>query len=1128
MKVDRILLGTAPSIMEKQLVCLCFLISFIILTSCQSEKAETQEEKLFSLANNSGIEFVNQLNPTTELNILTYLYYYNGGGVATGDLNNDGLIDLYFTGNQVNDHLYINQGGLRFEEVGKTAGIQNADGWTTGVSMVDINADGLLDIYICKVGAYGSINGTNLLLINQGPNEAGIPVFKEQAVAFGLDIKSFSTQSAFFDMDLDGDLDMFLLNHSVNPNRTYGKGSTRADQDSLAGDRLYRNDNGKFINVSKEVGIFQGVIGYGLGVGISDINNDGFPDIYVGNDFFENDYLYINNGDGSFEELMNSDPSRLGHTTHFSMGNDLADINNDGAIDILSVDMLPSDLIAYKTSGHEYNNQIYDQYLKNGYHPQYMQNTFHLNQSNGYFREIGYMSGLSATDWSWAPLCADLDNDGNNDVFITNGILGATNDMDFINFIANDKIQQQIEKGMGLEELKFTKEIPERKLPNYFFKNKGDLSFEDVTDQWFERLPSFSNGAAYADLDNDGDLDLVVNNVNESAFLLENRSEQLNENHRLTIKTLGNKKNTNAIGSKIWVYTGASVKVVENFISRGYLSSVSSDFHVGIGSAEIIDSLIIRWPEGSVNRFKKVRADSTLVLDQNLLAASASEWPLNSQRSRNFEHSKLNLLSAPWKHQEKTSYEFGREPLIPYANGEEGPRAAVGDLNADGLEDFYLCGGKKQAGALYLQQTDGTFDLAINPAFEENSDSEEIDAHFFDADNDGDLDLITVSGGNEVKNGKRIAPILYKNANGIIKRDLNFPLIEVNASRVVSSDLDNDGDLDLIITSNAKPRYFGASSKQYILQNNGQGGFKDITYDFGGEFQNIGLIDDIDINDFNRDGLPDLVVAGKWLPITIFINTGNSLELQKDNGLQASNGLWSSVKTLDIDSDGDLDIVAGNWGLNTRLRASKDYPLNLYSKDFDQNGTIDPIVTYFQDKVETVFVSKDDLMKQLPDLNKKFLSYQAFANAELHDLFAATDLSSALKKRVYTLEHSVFINNGQLSFSSSSFPFLTQSASVKDLHIDDFNNDGSPDLYVVGNDHAVNTQLGRIDASHGTLLINNGQGSFYPAQKQLTPVSGLSRNVQKLTIKGKDHLLITRNNDTPVILNTSNYENQDE
>jgi len=1062
------------------------------------------------LKKDSGIEFTNNLNPTPELNILTYLNYYNGAGVASGDFNNDGLIDLYFTGNQVADKLYLNKNQLQFTDITLAAGIHNEQGWTTGVTLVDINYDGLLDIYICKVNHLDKMKGQNLLYVNQGVNENGIPSFKEEAHKYNLDIKSYATQAAFFDYDLDGDLDMYLLNHSLYPNRTYGKGSNRKTIDSIAGDKLFQNQNDSFIEVSQEAGIFQGKIGYGLAIGVSDLNKDGYPDIYIGNDFFENDYLYINQKDGTFKEIISNDGNFVGHTSHSSMGNDIADIDNDGWLDIVSLDMLPEDLKAYKTSGREYNNLIYDQYLKNGYRPQYMQNILLRNNKGEYFQETAFASGIAATDWSWAPLLVDLDNDGYKDLFISNGILGATNDMDFINFIANKKIQEQLFNGMEQKDLRFTEAIPQRKLSNTFFKNNRDLTFVNVTDQWFESLPSFSNGSIYADLDNDGDQDLVVNNVNSKAFILENMLDTVS-NHFIKIQFKGQEKNNMGIGAKIIIHADSLSIYHENQVSRGYLSAMASELTIGIGKSKIIDSLQIIWPGGATQKLLGIPAGTSLALD---FKEAKNEFLIEKVAEKQY----LSVSETPvdFKHEELTSYEYGRELLIPYSKGAEGPKVSVADVNNDGLQDLYIGGGKKQTGSLYMQNVDGTFVISEHDAFKKNSSGEETDNLFFDADNDGDQDLLVVSGGNESISGASLQPQLYINESGKFKTSTSFPKIELNASVVKSADLDNDGDQDLIIGSNALPRNFGRSAKNYVLYNDGAGNFSDLSDQKAKAFATIGLVEDVAIVDLNDDNLPDIIAVGHWMPISVFINSDHGFILENDNQLQTSNGLWNAIQASDFDHDGDIDFLAGNWGLNTRLRASHDKPIQLYIADFDQNDKEEAILTYYEQGIETVFSSKDDLTKQIPSINKKFLSYTEFANAEFLELFDKNIIKRSVKKEVFELSSCYFENVGRGKFQKHELPFLAQLSTIKTIYLQDFNQDGNTDVLLGGNDQDISTQLGRLDANHGLLLINARKGSFVAKKNDIPDIPGLVRDMKTITIKDRKYLIVAINNEQPL------------
>ncbi len=1078
------------------------------LTGCGKSKPNT----LFVLknSNETGIKFNNQLEQTPELNILNYLYFYNGAGVAAGDFNGDGFVDLYFTSNQGPDKFYINQGVFSFKDATSPSNLTNDTGWTTGVTHADINNDGLLDIYVCKVGDHGTIRGQNLLYINQGNNKEGIPTFKEQASKYGLDFIGYSTQAAFFDYDLDGDLDMYLMNHSVNPNRSYGKGGKRKIVDSMSGDILYKNENGQYVDASKEAGIYQGTIGYGLGLAISDINNDGYPDIYIGNDFFENDYLYINQQDGTFKEIISNDDQKLGHTTHFSMGNDIADINNDGLSDILSLDMLPEDLETYKTSGLEYAYPVYQQYLKNGFAPQYMQNALHLNLDGENFGEIANLSGIDATEWSWGALFADYDNDGYKDLFISNGIQGVTNDMDYINYISNEEIQQNIETGLSDKDMELIDRLPKKKVQNYFYQNKGGANFNNVTETWGPEINSYSNGCVYADLDNDGDLDLVVNNVNQEAFVMENT---LKGASYIKINFEGNPKNKFGIGTKAILYNKKGKSVQENMATRGFMSATDNSLNFGIGKDSIIDSIQIIWPEGKFETLRKIKANQVLTVSQS----NASGNYFSQKDIKTKSHYTTSSNDLDFVHKEYPTLDFDRNPLIPFAYSNEGPSTAVADINKDGLDDLFICGGKKQASKLYLQDNEGNFKAEQDIVFEEDAINEDVDQVFADVDSDGDEDLIVVSAGNEFSNGKPLRPRLYRNSNGIFTKDEeSFEAIEINASKVKAVDFDNDGDLDLYIASNAVPTKFGAKSEQFLLQNDGTGKFKEITTAYAPELKNIGNVKDFAWQDLDNNGFQDLVVAGHWTAVTIFFNNGEQLTAQKENGLDNTNGWWNAIELADLDNDGDMDILAGNWGLNTKFSASIEKPVTLYINDFDGNGSIETVVTHFHGERETAFASKDELAKQMPFLNKKFLFYKDFAKASLEELFGKDKLEEATKRNVYLLATSYFENDGNNNFRIKKLPFLVQSSSVNDIYLVKNNKEKINEILMVGNNFEISTQLGRLDASHGFLLTNNESGDI--SWKQSLGISGAARKIEKIDSNGNDGFIITMNNEAPIFL----------
>ncbi|MEQ9298684.1 MAG: VCBS repeat-containing protein [Cyclobacteriaceae bacterium] len=1059
----------------------------------------------------TGVDFINGLSPTVDLNILTYLYYYNGAGVGAGDFNNDGLTDLYFVGNQRQDELYLNSGSFEFKEVAKKVGIDNDDGWSFGVSVVDINNDGLLDIYLTKVGDYLSIEGHNLLYVNQGIADEGLPYFEEKAKDYQLDFKGFSTHAAFFDFDQDGDLDLYLLNHSVHPNRSYGKGAKRLEVDALAGDRLYENHEGVFEDVSELAGILQGSIGYGLGVSIGDITNDGYPDIYVGNDFFESDYLYINQGDGSFDEVNTRNHHALGHTSHFSMGNAMADLNNDGWSDIVSLDMLPEELSTYKVSGHEDTYSIYSQFLKNGYSPQYMQNTLHFNLGQGTFSEVGHYAGIAATEWSWGVLAADFDMDGHKDLHITNGIVGATNDMDFISFIAQDEIQRKISESGALDIESFSSKLPQKKVHNYAFRNLADGTFGNVTENWLGSESSFSSGSVAVDLDNDGDLDLVVNNIDGRAGIYRNTTIERDSVNYIKVKLLGDDKNINGVGARIKLYAGDLFISQENYAGTSYLSSSQTAMTIALGEFKSIDSLVVIWPGGKYQKMVDVDANQQITVMQE-----------EANGDYNYAQNKVDtfLINAKppfdFVHQEITTLEFDRDGLIPYAKGHEGPGVSVADVNKDGLEDVFICGSRGYASVLLVQSKDGSFQQSQQDLFNLHTIHEDTDNLFVDVDGDDDPDLIVVSGGNEFNKGAPLQPRLYINDDGLFAWDsTNFGNVQLHAAVIKSFDLEGDGDADLVIGANTVAWSFGNASKNYLLRNDGSGHFQDVSESYAQDFHNAGLIEDIAVVDWDQNGLQDLVVLGHWMPIELYLNDGQSLE-QAEIGLDNTHGWWNTLEVADFDQDGDLDIVAGNWGLNSRLKASADEPIMLYLNDFDENDKVDPIVTYWYKGVETTLASKDELTKSLPFLNKKFLSYESFAEASVVELFGKDKLEESSRKKAYELAN-CFFENTERGLVQRKLPMSTQFSSVHDIEAADFNHDGFLDLLLVGNTLEISTQLGRLDASHGILLVNDQKGWFNEPTRTFG-ISGVARDVEKIDIEDRAYFIIGRNNGALVFL----------
>ncbi|WP_026915993.1 VCBS repeat-containing protein [Christiangramia portivictoriae] len=1081
-----------------------FIFIFILFSAC--EKKQTLFLKKSS--ESTGIDFSNQLDPDSNLNILNYLYYYNGAGVATADYNNDGLPDLYFTSNEASDKLYVNLGNFKFKDVTSQSNIENSTGWTTGVSNIDINNDGLMDLYISKVAGIEDLEGHNLLYINNGIDSDGNLKFKESSREYGLDFSGYSTQSVFLDYDLDGDLDLFLLNHSIHPNRNYGRGSKRSSFDAKAGDRIFRNDGSSFVDVSAETGIFQGPTGYGLGVAVGDLNNDGYSDIYVGNDFFENDYVYINQQDGTFQELMTGSPQNLGHTSHYSMGNDIADMNNDGLADIISLDMLPENLETYKTSGLEFPFQTYANYLRNGFAPQYMQNTLHINLGDLNFSEVANLSGVAATEWSWSALFADFDNDTNQDLFITNGIKGATNDMDYIKFISTEEIQQQLSSGEKIDLENLTKRLPEKKLENYIFRNDGTHSFTNASEAWLPAQESFSHGSVYVDLDDDGDLDLVTNNTDDAAFVYENTTAK---NKFLKVQLQGPENNRFGIGAKVSVYTKYGMQMKEQYLSRGYLSSLAPGLHFGLGSSKMVDSVIVKWFDGSQTILKDLKADQKVVAKYSASEKFVTQTK-DDQKAYDATDSILN-----YRHTEQPSLDFNRQPLALFAYSNPGPTMANGDLNGDGLEDLVLGGGKSQPLQIFFQDN-AAFSKFETTAFEADAISENTGIALLDYDRDSDLDILVVSGGNEFKSGKAIQPKLYRNENGqFIKDERGFKGVSLNASGVSVKDFNKDGYPDVFISSNLKPHEFGSSTQQFLFINQ-KGRFANVTPKYFKELP--GSVQTSEWIDFNRDGFPDLVLAGHWNAPEIYLNNGGKSFSKMNSNLSDFKGWWNDLKIADFDNDGDHDLVVANWGLNSRLTASRDEPVNLYLNDFDENGTSDPVLTYFHKGEETVFASKDELDQQLPYLKKKFTTYKDFAHAELSEIFPKEKLAEAQQQNVTELASCYFENLGNGKFKKHLLPFEAQVSPMMSIEVSDYNADGFQDILLAGNHYEISTQLGRLDASHAVLLLNDGSANF-KVSKQFPAISGAARDIGKICVGNQEYVIITRNDDTPVILKST-------
>jgi len=1045
---------------------------FLLLTTLISCKPYKESTLFTSLRPSStGIEFENRLKETEAFNIIEYLYFNNGAGVAAGDINNDGQLDLYFTANQHKNSLYLNKGDLSFEDISKNAGVQGEGDWSTGVTMADVNGDGYLDIHVCNVGDYKGLGGHNQLFINQGNL-----TFKEESAKYGLDFTGFSTQAAFFDYDLDGDLDMYLLNHSVHSSRTYGMSDLREDHDERAGDRLYRNDateEGRiFHDVSAEVGIYRSQIGYGLGVSTSDINNDGYPDIYISNDFHENDYLYINNGDGTFTEQL---ADMIAHTSRSSMGNDVADFNNDGLADIMVLDMLPDDQQILKQSGTEDELELFRMKLKYGYAPQYVHNTLQLNLGKGKFSEIGRLAGVHSSDWSWSALFCDLDNDGWKDLFITSGIYRRPNDLDYVKFLTGENRYAPTRNTDTLSNSSLFERMPLQPDINHLFHNNGDLSFTPVEADWGIDTPGYSNGSTYADLDNDGDLELIVNNINAPASIYRNNAESFSDRHFMKINLKGSELNRSGTGARVSIYSAGQEQMLQQFSTRGFMSSTSDQLHFGLGSITIVDSLIIHWSGMLKQKLYNLQADQTIELD---ISEAIAETPEIASSSDNTIFSNVKLAGLEFRHRENDWEDIDREALIPANLSAEGPAFAVGDINGDGLEDIFVGGATDQVSQLFVQAPDGSFSRHSQAFLLDNRYTEDVDAAFFDADGDGDQDLYLVRGGSEEFTGSPILAdrLLLNDGQGNFEHSPpgSIPLFMQNSSCVRPADFDGDGDMDLFLGTRSIPGAYGISPEQYLLVNDGSGRFIPLPPDRLGNLNKIGMVRDACWLDHDQDGDPDLVVAGEWMNISIFSNEqGIFTDKSTEAGLGETAGWWYCITAADLDMDGDMDLIAGNHGLNSMLKASPDEPVELWLNDFDNNGIPDPILCSYYKGASYPIASLDELRRQIIGIERIYPSYASYGGQTAQDVFGEELLSRSTLKRAVMFESVVFINNGDGSFETRALPIEAQFSPVRDILAGDFNEDGMPDLLLAGNNYSTRPSLGRQDASYGWLIPGN-------------------------------------------------------
>ena len=1097
-----------------------FVLSILLLISCSKSNEPPDKNYLFTLlsGDHTGITFINEVDDSKDFNIFTYRNFYNGGGVAIGDINNDSLPDVYFTSNMGDNKLYLNKGHWQFEDITEKAGVAGTMSWSTGVAMADVNADGLLDIYVCNSGYVKGGKRENELFINNGDL-----TFTERAKEFGLNDKGYSTHASFFDYDLDGDLDCYLLNNSFKSIERVEQFLIKRDvRDEEGGDKLFRNDDGHFTDVSEKAGIYGSSIGFGLGVSVSDLNNDMLPDIYISNDFWERDYLYINKGDGTFSEEITARTSVISAS---SMGLDVADLDNDGDPEIFTTDMLPGDNYRLKSMTKFDETNIKELKVKSSYHYPQFQNCLQMNDSTAHFQETAFLSKVAATDWSWGALIFDMNNDGWKDIFVANGIYRDITSMDFTDFVTDRKNIKKI----VLEKGKFDFNdllnlIPSTKLSNYSFINQKNRTFKNLADSLGLGTPSFSNGAAYGDLDNDGDLDLVVNNVNMPCFIYRNNAEHQLANNFLKIKFHGAPGNAFGIGAKVSIYSKGEVQELQNFMTRGFESSVEPHLLFGLGKKTTVDSLLVIWPDLRKQIIKNVGANKVLVLEHQ---SANLRFKLKPKLGNTlFENATDVALKGNYSHKENAFNDFDQERLLPRKLSTEGPKIVSGDLNADKLEDFMLLGAEGDPDKLFFQTKNGQFKEQLQVPFTMDSLFESTCGVFFDADNDHDLDILIGSGGNQINNNPKNALRYYQNdGHGkFLKVDIGLSKVVGDFSCILSEDFDQDGDDDLFIGGRLVAGSYGLVPKSYLLRND-KGSWVDIT---PATLRDAGMVTGAVWADFDKDSKKDLVVVGEWMPVKVFQNRGTGLGPAEI--LNGTEGWWTAIEKADLNKDGIDDFVLGNWGLNSKFQASNDRPLKMYVNDFDHNGKSEFIITWYPPLENTPypFATKSDLTSQLPQLKKSVLHYGDYASKTYEDLLTVEQRKGAIEYTTITLQSAVLWNFGNNQYRVEPLPIEAQVSPIFSIIADDLDGDKIVDLFLCGNFYGLKPEVGRQNSNHGIFLKGNEKGEFKYLTSSITglDVKGEVHDARELQIphKGKT-ILIGRNNMPAMIFQINGKRN---